>query len=345
MPKCMAFRPLQLTKLNIHNRCMQARRTPARLLLLLAIPILVWTGCSLSTNNTSNSPALAQLAASSAKLQFGAIPSTSSKVLSETISNSGGTALTVSQIVADGTAFSFSGINPPVTLSPGQAATFNVRFAPASAGADSGSLSISSNASNPTLAITLSGTSTSPGQLSITPANLNFGNVVVGSSKNQPVSLSASNGPVTIDSANLTGSEFSVSGLSLPLTISSGNSVSYSLIFSPQASGSTSGTLTFSGSASNSGLSQALVGAGVAPTPHTVQLSWTASTTPGVTYNVYRSATSGAGYSLIAGGVTPLMYTDTNVVSGSTYYYVTTAFDGTSESTYSNQASAVIPTP
>jgi fibronectin type 3 domain-containing protein len=39
-------------------------------------------------------------------------------------------------------------------------------------------------------------------------------------------------------------------------------------------------------------------------------------------------------------------YTDSTVVSGTTYYYVATAVDGSSkESGYSNQAPAVIPNP
>jgi hypothetical protein len=82
-----------------------------------------------------------------------------------------------------------------------------------------------------------------------------------------------------------------------------------------------------------------------APSQHSVLLSWTASTTAGVsTYNVYRSVTSGSGYVKIGattGGA--LTYTDTTASSGGTYYYVVTALSGTSESTWSNQASASIP--
>jgi fibronectin type 3 domain-containing protein len=60
---------------------------------------------------------------------------------------------------------------------------------------------------------------------------------------------------------------------------------------------------------------------------------------------VYRSTVNGSGYvklnsSLIAGA----SYDDTNVQSGTTYFYVTTSVDsGGDESTYSNQASAAIP--
>lgn len=79
---------------------------------------------------------------------------------------------------------------------------------------------------------------------------------------------------------------------------------------------------------------------------HTVALSWTASTTTTVSgYNVYRSTTNGSGYAKINSSlVTVLTYTDSTVLSGATYYYVTTAVDSTgAESGYSNQATAAIP--
>jgi hypothetical protein len=327
---------------------MKARRSPARLtLLLLALPFITWTGCSLSSNSNNNQTSSGQLAASALTLQFGTIPRASSKELSETVTNTGGSALTISQILATGIGFSFSGINPPVTLSPGQGATFKVAFGPQSSGAVNGSLSIASNASNPTLSIALSGAGTSPGQLGVSPASVNFGNVVVGTSQSQSAALSASNGPVTVSSASMTGSEFSVTGLTLPVTISSGNSVSFTLSFSPQASGSTSGTLTFTGTASNSGVAQNLSGIGTPPPQHTVTLNWNASTSNNVDgYNVYRGTVSGGPYSQINSALeTSTTAIDDTVASGQTYYYVVTAVSGSQESAYSNQGTAVIPFP
>lgn len=80
---------------------------------------------------------------------------------------------------------------------------------------------------------------------------------------------------------------------------------------------------------------------------HYVTLTWTASTTPGVTgYNIYRSLTTGGTYTkLTPTAVSGTTYTDSNVTAGITYYYVATALVGSSESGYSNQASATVPTP
>ena len=59
-------------------------------------------------------------------------------------------------------------------------------------------------------------------------------------------------------------------------------------------------------------------------------------------YNVYRSTTSGSGYSQINGSLQSTSdYTDNNVTNGTTYYYVVTAEDDSgNESGYSSEASA-----
>ena len=80
-------------------------------------------------------------------------------------------------------------------------------------------------------------------------------------------------------------------------------------------------------------------------TPHSVALSWQASTSTVTGYNIYRGTTNGGPYSKInSGPVTSLSYTDANVTSATTYYYVSTAVDSAGvESAYSNQATAAIP--
>lgn len=86
------------------------------------------------------------------------------------------------------------------------------------------------------------------------------------------------------------------------------------------------------------------------PTPisHTVSLSWNASTSSNIRgYNVYRADIAGGTYGkLTTTPVSSTAYVDSNVSSGRTYYYVTTAVNTSNvESTYSNQATAVVPSP
>lgn len=68
-----------------------------------------------------------------------------------------------------------------------------------------------------------------------------------------------------------------------------------------------------------------------------VALTWTAPATA-VSYQVLRSTTSGSGYTL-AGSKSTTGFTDTNVVNGTTYYYVVTASNGSCSSIKSNQVS------
>ncbi|GIP21044.1 hypothetical protein [Paenibacillus sp. J22TS3] len=67
-------------------------------------------------------------------------------------------------------------------------------------------------------------------------------------------------------------------------------------------------------------------------------LNWTGST--GATYTIKRSLTANGPYTSIASNVTDQSYTDTNVINGTTYYYVVTATVSGAESINSNEASA-----
>ena len=81
---------------------------------------------------------------------------------------------------------------------------------------------------------------------------------------------------------------------------------------------------------------------------HSVELKWDASETSGVqAYRIYRSPQSGGPYTMI--GSTPAetrTFSDTNVQSGNSYFYVVTALgEDRLESSYSNEARADIPRP
>ena len=289
-----------------------------------------------------------QLTSNPTTLNFGSVQPGSKKTLFESLSNSGASALTISQIAPSGAGFSFSGITLPVTLSPGQSFTFSVTFAPlsSSTGTISGALSISSNAANSSVSIPLSGSTVAPGRLALSPTSINFGNVAVGSSQKQTATLSASTGSVAVSAAGMTGTEFLLSGISFPLTIASGQSVSFGVTFAPKASGSTSATLTFASNAVNGSIAESFSGAGTAPAQHSVTLKWNASSSRTVVgYNTYRSSQSGGPYSKINSALNPsTTAVDSNVQGGLTYYYVVTAVDSSGrESGYSSQVRAVIP--
>jgi Abnormal spindle-like microcephaly-assoc'd, ASPM-SPD-2-Hydin len=184
------------------------------------------------------------------------------------------------------------------------------------------------------------------GQLSVSPSTMSFGNVSVGSNASQTATLTAGIADVAVASAAWNGDGYSVSGITFPVTVPSGQSVKYTVTFAPPAAGSAPGSISFVSDASDSSLTQTLTGSGTqASSSHTVALSWGASTSSVVGYNIYRGAQSGGPYSRL--NSTPMAgtsFTDNTVASGATYYYVATSVDSnSSESTYSNQATAEIP--
>ena len=299
---------------------------------------------TVSLNGTGVTPG--QLTANPSSLNFGNVQVSSSQTLTDSITNVGGVSVTISQATATGPGFSFSGLNPPLTLNPGASVTFSVVFAPLSASSASGSMTVTSNASNPTLTIALSGIGTPQGQLAVSPTSQDFGTVTVGANSSKAANLSASLGNVTVTTANLNNSEFSISGITFPVTIAPGQSVPFTLTFAPQTSGTANGVLSFNSNASNSP-TDTLTGNGVAPQPHSASLSWLDGGSGITGYNVYRGSVSGGPYSKINSALDPSpAYTDNSVLAGQTYYYVTTAVDGSGvESAHSNEAQASIPSP
>ncbi len=211
----------------------------------------------------------------------------------------------------------------------------------------SGSISIVSNAPGSPSVVSLTGTGIAATQtLSFSTLTVSFGNVNTGSSGTQTETITnTGNSNVQISQITASGTGFSLSGASTPVTLTPSQALTFSVVFSPTSAGSASGTVTVTSNATGSPATITLSGTGVQSTPHTVALSWTASTSTVSGYNVYRSTTTGTGYTKVNGSLVPgVTYTDSTVQNGVTYYYVTTAVDANgNESSYSNEASAPIP--
>jgi hypothetical protein len=286
------------------------------------------------------------LVANPSSVSFGNVQAGSSKNVSETITNTGGSAVKIAAASATGSGFSMNGLTIPATVAAGQSVTFTVTFAPQSSGSASGNVTITSDAPNPTLNIGLSGSSAASGQLSVSPASLSFGSVTVGSNKSLTGTLTASGSSVTISSATSNSSEFKVTGLTLPMTLTAGQSATYTVSFTPQSSGAASASVVFTSNATNSPGTQAMSGTGAAAPQHSVSLSWSPSTSTVTGYNVYRGTSTGGPYNVIDSNESGTAFTDNSVQAGQTYFYVVTAVDAQgNESVYSNQAKATIPTP
>jgi hypothetical protein len=281
------------------------------------------------------------LVPSASSLSFSGVQVGSSKTLPETITNSGSGNITVSSIGVKNSQFSFTAPGLPLTLAAGHSMTLNVTFTPTTSNSTSGTLTVASSAPNVT--VSLSGAAGAAGSLSVTPGALNFGQVAVGSTMNKTGALTASGASVVVSAASVTSSEYSLTGLSFPVTVAAGKSVSFTATFAPKASGAAPANFTFTGNTSTA--TEALSGTGMAAGNHSVALSWQDSSSSVDGYNVYRAGASSGPFSkLNASPNGDTSYTDSTVQSGSTYFYVTTSVgtDG-EESSYSNQVKAVIP--
>jgi len=307
------------------------------------------TVTSAAATLTVNAAPVAGIQVGSTSINFGnrVVGSNSSQVL--IITNTGTATLSITQVNASGSgSFSVSGFSLPLNVNAGQQTTITVSFSPTSVGAASGNISIVSNAPTSPTSIGLSGTGiVATLTLGISPTSLSFGNVTTGtSSASQNVTITnTGNSNVTISQVSASGSGYSFTGSSTPVTLSPAQSSTLAAQFSPAVAGSISGNITIVSNASGSPAAVSLSGTGVVPVQHSVALTWNASTSTVSGYNVYRSTVSGSGYTKLDSSlVSGLTYTDSTVLNTTTYYYVTTAVDSSgTESVYSNEVSAAIP--
>jgi hypothetical protein len=266
------------------------------------------------------------LTATPSTVSFGNVATGSSSTIPVVLTNARTWKITISSLTTTGSGFSTSGGSFPLTLNSGQSVTVNVTFAPQSAGEDGGSLF----ATGPTLSIPLNGTGTASGQLTIAPAPLSFGNVPEKTTQTLPITVSASGASVTVSSASSSSSQYVLQGASFPFTVAAGQSLSLNVAFTPQSTGTISGSLTFGSNASNSQAVESLSGVGTV-TVYSVSLFWNSSS-DAVGYNVYRSTTASGKYSKINSTLNAnTAYTDSTVVTGLTYYYEATSVNASGQ--------------
>lgn len=178
-------------------------------------------------------------------------------------------------------------------------------------------------------------------ELTASAMSLSFGNVATGQTSSQNVTLTnAGDSSITIQQVTVSGAGYSASGVPANEVLPAGESTALAVSFSPSTSGSFTGTVSIASTATNSAISITLSGGSYA-----VNLSWTASTTDGVGYYIYRGTVTGGPYvKLNSSPVDTTSFMDTGIASGQTYYYVVAAVDANGiESSPSNQVSASIP--
>ena len=168
-----------------------------------------------------------------------------------------------------------------------------------------------------------------PALLSVSSSKVAFGDVALNSPATQTISLGSTGiGPVTVSSAKLTGTGFSLAGASFPLTLNPSQTATLDLEFDPTAAGAATGALTLtSNSAGGASTVVTLTGTGEAASSYQVNLSWNAPSGSTMTiagYHVYRATSGSSSYALLDSSIDAgTTYSDITVSAGAAYdYYV-----------------------
>lgn len=216
-------------------------------------------------------------------LDFGTIPIDTTATVIVTLQNTGNAGLTLSSYGSLGLPF-FRVAGCPVgsNLTPSQACSLIMRFAPTSANSFTDTLAINSTAMNSTVALNLKGVATVAPVISISPNPDNFGNVPVGNSKNTTITVSnTGSSDLILGSPALTTptepynitSTTCTSGLSVP----PGANCTINVAFAPASAGSSSGGFSVysnSGGASNTQTPITLSAQATSAPPPTCSLSF-----------------------------------------------------------------------
>ena len=214
----------------------------------------------IALNGSGIAPADAELSLSATALTFMNTPVNSATTQTLTLMSTGTSPVTVAATTITGAGFTLGGAPFPLTLTPGQPATLQVRFAPTTTGTIHGQLLLHSNSNTgPSTLITLSGTGTTAPrkQLTVSATELSFGSVTVNSATTQALTLTSTGTvPATVSSATVNGRGFSLSAESLPITLAPMQSTTLQVKFAAASTGMWDGQLTMNSDSTTGGTTE-----------------------------------------------------------------------------------------
>lgn len=136
------------------------------------------------------------------------------------------------------------------SIAAGATCTVAVSFAPSTTGLRTGTLTIFANVPEGSITVPLNGTGTTPASVVLTPASLSFGTEMIGSTttaQDITVSNTGSN-PATISQVSVVGN-FSITANTCGTSLAGESGCTLSVVFTPQNSGTSYGSVTIIDSA------------------------------------------------------------------------------------------------
>jgi len=150
------------------------------------------------------------------------------------------------------------------SVAPGTQCTVSVTFTPTATGTRTGTLVITDNTAGSPHTVELTGSGTS-GAVSLSASSLDFGQVAVGTSSTQSVTLTnPTQSPLDITSIQASGGDYTQTN-NCGIVVNPGASCSIAITFSPSALGTSVGTVSITDTAADSPQSITLTGTGAPP--------------------------------------------------------------------------------
>jgi hypothetical protein len=215
------------------------------------------------------------------------VAGTTSSAQSTTVTNIGGTAFTISSVVASGD-YAQSNTCSGATLQPNGTCTINVTFSPSLTGSIAGEITINNSLPTTPSLVGVSGTGVPP--ISLSPSTMSFGTVAVGSTSSSHTVTLTNNGSSSLNlTVSASGNFNAVGNGSKPCgaTLAAASQCTVGVTFSPTALGSIRGglTVTYNGSYSPQVVSLSGAGSGgfTGPLRSSVKILDIAATVVGTT--------------------------------------------------------------
>jgi Abnormal spindle-like microcephaly-assoc'd, ASPM-SPD-2-Hydin len=190
-------------------------------------------------------------------------------------------------------------------------------------------------------------TAPSPGPPILTMYNssVDFGDVAIGTTTTLGATFAnTGQSSLTLQLNAVPGAGFTIAGIGQGVTLEPGQFITLAISFAPSASGKVTGVLSLASNTSSSPISFPISGNGVVGS-HSTTLSWDASKSTAIGYNIYRTPVSNQSWAkLNSAPILTTTYTDWDVQAGDVYLFAVTAVGAQNdESGFSIATMAAIP--